>query len=250
MYDDFDITKRKYNQTFFDKNTSCFNHECQQERTEFPSDNYHILEAVLLTGQAAYKINIAHYKCHLCNYLSKYDGLHDHVINFDSKLLASHDVMNSVTYYMVNDPQPSDETIFGLYQSNYENNGSFKQFPCIKNAAIFWRSFIWLQAWKLWNVCPLCDASLMLNVNNAPAGWIKKLVCDGVFVAHNKRYSHMIRNPKYIFRPDYILPNACNNSDRLITNKGISLLMIRLSIQHLGTIRADWVCFCIQLVYA
>ena len=88
----------------------------------------------------------------------------------------------------------------------------------------------------------LCFLRYKFDTKYQPSGRVKHLVMDGVYVGHHKKYAHMIRNPKYIFRPNYILPNTATGNDRLITNTSIRLLMIRFSIQHLGTIRADWVC--------
>lgn len=184
-----------------------------------------------------------HYTCPYCNTQSKYDGLYDHVLNVDSnRWMFSHDLLNSITCYYVTDPQPSDETIIGIFQTVYTNNGSFCDFPCVRTAVVIWRSFIWLQAFKLLPICVFCDTNLIQNINDNPSGRVKHLVMDGVYVGHHKKYAHMIRNPKYIFRPNYILPNTATGNDRLITNTSIRLLMIRFSIQHLGTIRADWVC--------
>lgn len=58
-YDQFDITKRDYNSTFFDAGT-CFNPNCQKERSAFPSDDYQVQVACLYTSETARKINIAH----------------------------------------------------------------------------------------------------------------------------------------------------------------------------------------------
>ena len=196
-------------------------------------------DAILYQLEYGAFVKLGDKQCPKCKKWHHYDGLYDHLFNFNNSELYCHGLMNEFTMNASSQSRPSMTAFWKQRKASYVGSGSEVPFVSKPHFAVVWRSFIYMQLWKFNLVCVLCDRGLKLNINGNATGSCDKIVGDAVATGFSGKYSKWVRNPKFVFDEDYIVNGFSRSSDRFIAAAKPRALLDRFLYNHLPPIQQD-----------
>lgn len=210
--------------------------ECGQELRNCPIKRR---DAILYQMEYAVMVTLGDKQCPKCHKWNHYDGLNDHLFNFNNSELYCHGLLNEFTMNCSSQSRPSMTAFWKQRAASYVGSGSKVNFVSKPHFAVVWRSFIYMQLWKFNLVCVTCDRGLKRNINGDATGECDAVVADGVATGFSKKYSKWVINPKHIFDENYIVKGLPRKSDRFIAAAKIRNYLDRFLYNHLPPIQQD-----------
>ena len=236
-YDEWDWTKRDFMTSFvceFDKCCGC--------GTSLDNCATKEHSATLFTIEHSIPITVTDKICGVCGAVNYFDGLNEHILNFNGKYLYCHGLLNGFTFSFTSESRPSMNAFSVQRVASYVECQSSEVFTSRPYFKRIYASFIYRQLLKFLELCPLCDRGLLADINGEATGEVNEIVADGVQTGFSRRYAHLVCNPKHIFDEHFVVNNIVTTSDRFIANPRTRKLLDRYLYQHLPPISRDRVC--------
>ena len=232
-YDRWTWKDRKISEVFVCETVEC---DCGQDLRQCPIQQR---DAILYQLEYGVSVKLGDKQCPKCKEWHHFDGLYDHLFNFNNSELYCHGLMNEFTMNCSSQSRPSMTAFWKQRRASYVGSGSEKPFVSKPHFALVWRSFIYMQLWKFSLVCVFCDRGLKQDINGKASGSCDTVVADGVCTGFSKRYSKWSINPKYIFDDNYIINGIPRKSDRFIASVKVRNYLDRFLYNHLPPIQQD-----------
>ena len=200
-------------------------------------------KAVLRTIKYGVEVQVVDKVCSKCGELNFYDGLYDHVFNFNNEELYTHDLLNGFSSSCKHQKRPTISSYCKQIRDWYvANNGSIN-FVSDPHFVTVMMSFLYKQEWKCYLLCPGCDRGLKDSANGEFTGTVDEIVADGVQTGFSRKYASLVINPKTIYDETYIVDCIVRKSDRFIPNAKMRKILDRFLYRHLPALAQDRVCF-------
>ena len=215
----------RYDPTLFDnghfkpENQECINPECDM-KFDNDSNNYTIKrnkKATIFASDRAYKCVVDIYVCKKCGRENYYDGYHDHLYNYDSKIIYHHSLLNEKTNDIHLAQGSSWLAFTSIKQRLYIDNGSPQAFPQPQHFKPVWNSFICnIQDWQFLFECPHCGTEP------------KSVGYDGCVIYVKRHFVTNCINPTTVFDPHY----CANIGKSRPSNRYIDKYQLRTTTQR------------------
>ena len=158
-------------------------------------------QSILYGKTHSQPVTVGSKMCPQCCKIEWYDGLNDHIFNYNNRHLFTHDVLNG---FLLEFKYNAKITMIGYVNKTngaYIENGCVGKYSFVQNdffAHVF-IAFISISKYMMLLVCPACDRALQRDINAKPSGLVDSIVVDGVQTGFKKNYNSVIKGTKYIY---------------------------------------------------